>query len=114
MATSEQETSSVPVQETTPVEEHAHSCDDPSHHHHHDHSQPNFFNASDLFSSLNTATKNEQSTKRKVKKNRQPNTVRAETIPGNRGTENIDDLVKFINGPATAIPEKKSKKKSAN
>lgn len=111
MAAAEQETSTAPIQETTPVQEHAHSCDDPTHNH--DHPQPNFFNANDLFSSLNMSTKTEQAPKRKAKKNRQSNAVRAETIPGNRGTENIDDLVKFINGPATVINDKKSKKKPA-
>lgn len=111
MASVEQETSAVPVSESIPVQEHAHTCDDPSHHHH-DHPHPNIFDVNDLFSTLNMPTKTETAAKRKPKKNRQQQAVRAETIPGNRGTDNIDDLVKFINGPSTSTEVKKSKKKS--
>ena len=116
MASAEQQTSAIPVSESTAVQEqeHAHSCDDPSHHHHHhDHPHPDFFNANDLFSSLNAATKTEKVVKRKAKKNRPQQTIRAETIPGNRGTDNIDDLVNFINNPTISTNDKKSKKKSS-
>lgn len=93
-------------QQNSTAQEHSQSCTDPSHHH----DLPPFFDPNDLFSSL-TAPKTENATKRKGKKKATQGTIRAETIPGNRGNENIDDLVNFINSPATN--EKKQKKKSS-
>jgi hypothetical protein len=94
-----------PVSDTSAA--HEHSCNDPTHHHDH----PTFFDQNDLLSAL-AGGKKESPAKRKNKK-KQTGTVLAETIPGNRGNENIDDLVNFINSPSTTN-EKKEKKKSTN
>lgn len=107
-APADQQSPTVAISESTGVQEHGHSCDDPTHNH--DHSS--FFNASDLFSNL-SAPQIEQPAKRKSKKPRGQGAIRAETIPGNRGSENIDDLVNFINSPAKAN-DKKQKKKSTD
>ncbi|CAF0907683.1 unnamed protein product [Adineta ricciae] len=90
--------------------EHSHSCCD--HSHHHDHDMPSFFDENDIFSSL-AGAKKDMAAKRKPKKNQQQGAVRAETIPGHRGDQNIDDLLNFINSP-TPASGKKQKKKTAN
>jgi hypothetical protein len=93
--------------DNTSIPAHEHSCNDPTHHH----DQPTFFDQTDLLNALANAGKKESPTKRKNKKKQQQHgTVLAETIPGNRGNENIDDLVNFINSPTTTN-EKKQKKK---
>ena len=80
---------------------HGHSCNDPSHHHHH------HFDPDELFGSPLP-----DKPKRKVKKPAATNAnqIRSETIPGHRGHENVDDLVNFINGPATATGKSNSNK----
>ncbi|UJR08133.1 hypothetical protein I4U23_012409 [Adineta vaga] len=90
--------------------EHSHSCSDPSHHHHHHHDMPSFFDENDLFSSL-AGAKKDMGARRKPKKTAQQAAVRAETIPGHRGDQNIDDLLNFINSPAPANGKKQNKKK---
>ncbi|CAF2053080.1 unnamed protein product [Rotaria magnacalcarata] len=90
------------------VHDHSHSCNDPTH----NHEKPLRFDQSDLYSSL-TGAKNETSAKRKHKKPKKQTVILAEAIPGNRGNENIDDLVNFINGPSSTN-DKKQKKKSAS
>ena len=85
----------------TNADNHSQTCTDPTHNH-------NFADIvnPDLFSNAG-----KPSATRKHKKNKQQGGIPAESIPGNRGNENIDDLVKFINSP-TPANEKKGKKKS--
>jgi hypothetical protein len=90
---------------TNPLDDHSHTCDDPTHHH----NFPSFMDQNELFSNF-SAPKNEIPVKRKSKKNKQQGVIRAELIPGNRGEENIDDLVKFINSPASTNDKKQKKK----
>jgi len=101
----EQQNSTVPSSE---MDEHSHSCNDPTHHHN---MPSSYFDPNDLLSSLNTI-KTETPVKRKSKKNSKQGVIRAELIPGHRGNENIDDLVNFINSPSPPN-DKKQKKKSA-
>ena len=98
-------TKSVPIYNAKSSYEHSHSCNDASHHHH-----PSFydFNNDTLAAA---APKTEISIKQKVQKSPKQDVTRAELIPGHRGSSNVDDLVKFINGPSPSTP-KKSKKKS--
>jgi hypothetical protein len=89
-------------------DEHAHTCNDPSHHHHHHH---HHFNHNDLFESTTTgATSSSGKSKRTTKKTSRPSGIRTETIPGHRGNENIDDLMNFINGPSTSHNKKENKR----
>jgi hypothetical protein len=102
---------SVPIYDASSSHQHSHSCNDPSHHHH---EHPFYFDEENNDSSA-TAAKNEMMMKRKAKKSQKQDTTRAEMIPGHRGDRNIDDLVNFINGSASAnnnAGSKKSKKKS--
>jgi hypothetical protein len=105
---------SVPVSDTDTSVPHEHSCNDPTHNHHHDYDQTNFLDQMDLLNALANAGKKESPAQRKTKKKQKPNqgAVLAETIPGNRGNESIDDLLNYINGPSKAN-DKKPKKKSA-
>jgi len=103
---SDQQSSIAPISDPSEFHEHSHSCNDPTH----NHNFPSFVEQNDLLSSL-AATKSEAPVKRKQKKNKQQNTIRAETIPGHRGNESIDDLLNFINGPSSTN-DKKQKKKS--
>jgi hypothetical protein len=98
----DQQNSTVPISE---MDQHSHSCNDPTHHH----NMPSYFDQNDLFSTL-TAAKTETPAKRKTKKNPKQGVIRAELIPGNRGNENIDDLVNFINSPSPANDNKQKKK----
>jgi hypothetical protein len=97
---------SAPISDASAYHEHSQTCNDPSH----NHDFPSFFDPNDLYSSL-AGTKKPVPVKRKSKKNQQQNAVRAESIPGNRGNENIDDLVNFINN-TSSTGDKKPKKKS--
>lgn len=103
----EHSTKSVPIYNasSSSSHEHSHSCNDPSHHHY-----PPFydFNNDGLGAA---AAKTDLLTKRKAKKSQKQDVTRAELIPGHRGDSNIDDLLKFINGPSPSTT-KKSKKKS--
>jgi hypothetical protein len=97
---------SAPIFDASSHHEHSQTCTDPSH----NHDFPSFFDQNDLYSSL-AGTKKDVQVKRKNKKNQKQTAVRAETIPGNRGNENIDDLVNFINN-TSSNSDKKPKKKS--
>ena len=114
--TTDKDNISVPVSDTDTSVPHEHTCNDPSHHHHQhdqDQDQINFLDQMELLNALANAGKKESPVQRKSKKkqNKKDGTVLAETIPGNRGDQNIDDLVNYINGPSKAN-ETKPKKKS--
>ncbi|CAF1157436.1 unnamed protein product [Rotaria sordida] len=96
------------IAESTPIHEHSHTCNDPTH----NHNDPSFFNLNNLYSSTSPVN-NAIGNKRKTKKNKKQTTTSAELIPGHRGSENIDDLVNFINSPLP-INDKKQKKKVDN
>ena len=102
--------SSIPIYNAA-SHQHSHACNDPSHHH----GPPLFDHDEDYSSAL--AAKNEMLLKHKAKKNSvKQDVLRAESIPGHRGGNNIDDLVQFINGTSSATTttaNKKSKKKSS-
>ncbi|CAF0833246.1 unnamed protein product [Didymodactylos carnosus] len=97
----EQNTTTVPIYNA----HHNHaSCDDPSHNHFHEESS---------LPSNSSKTKTRRSDRKKAK-----DYVRSELLPGHRGSENIDDLVKFIESqsPTTTITDttKTDEKKKRN
>ena len=85
------------------ADQHSHSCNDPTHDHNH------YFDIHDAYS-LPTNEKNAPAAKRKAKKSKQQSGVLAETIPGNRGDQSVDDLLKFINDPPSTNSGKPKKK----
>ncbi|CAF1205386.1 unnamed protein product [Rotaria sp. Silwood1] len=101
IATSIEEKISIP--ESISTHEHSETCNDPTHQHNH----PSSMNLNDLISSL-SPVKTERSVKKKSKKNGKHTSIRAESIPGHRGNENIDDLVNFINGLSPINNKKKT------
>ncbi|CAF3294790.1 unnamed protein product [Rotaria sp. Silwood2] len=106
IATSIEEKTS--ITESGSNHEHSETCNDPTHHH----NDSSFFNPNDLYSSI-SAVKKETPAKRKHKKNEKQTSIRAESIPGHRGNENIDDLVNFINS-SSPVNDNKQKKKVNN
>ena len=87
--------------------QHAHSCNDPSHQHHHHHPHPHasLFDPEEIYGGATT-----EKVKRKPKKPVATDELRSENIPGHRGDQNLDELLKFINEPST-VQSKKGKKK---
>ena len=82
-------------------DQHSHGCNDPTHNH--------YFDINDAYS-FPVAEKEAPSTKRKAKKSKGQTGVLAKTIPGNRGDQSIDDLVNFINAPASTNSGKPKQK----
>ena len=102
-------TGSDPIYVNPPVHKQSDTCSDPAPPHH---QQPLSLDQNNLNSST-TAAQNKTLVKRKNKRGKKHAIMSAESIPGHRGDQSIDDLVKFIEG-SIPIDDKKKKEETNN